>query len=550
MTFLAPFAGWLAVLVVPITLFYFLKVRLRRQPVSTTMFWQQVFDERRTRAFWRRLRHLLSLFVNLLFLLLLVAAVMHPMFPSQLHPTKSVIVLDNSLSMNAVEPNGTSRLNAAKSEIRRLLSSLQHGHQVALLTAGGEPRVAVGLTDHLGTLRKKLDAIVPGAETTRLADAVKLAKKISDTEIIVYTDGGSDDLESLRKDDDVRLFPIGRRLENTAIVKFQPRRLHGDPLGYEILVAVVHFGATTVECRLEIDLDDTPVDVLPLTLEPNVPQALIVQGFTEKGGTLHGRLTVDDGLAADNTASAPLEECKTQNILFYGDVDFFLGNALQSQPNATVRVIRNLPATIPADTVLVIHRTVPERLPKGNVLLVDPQNGCNLLRVSEYLEVPIVGKQAKEQPLLRFVRLANVLFPGARTLLPSKADSAEYQFVSLIETPNGDPLYVKLTTPENRVVALSTELSRSELALRTAFPLMIANALTLFRNGVGELPPEGYCSNLMESNLFSVPDDFYRLRSESFPIEAANHPLWFWLALAASFLSVTEWWAFQRRWID
>ena len=556
MTFLVPLAGWLAALAVPVILFYVLKVRLRRQPVSTTMFWQRVFDERRTRSLWRRLRHLLSLFVNLLFLLLLIAAVMNPVFTSQLNTAKTVIVLDNSLSMNAVDPAGgkTSRFDAAKSEIRRFLSSMQHGHQVALLTAGGEPRVIVGFTEHLGTLREKLDSIEPGTESTRLADTVKLAREISqqnpDTTIRVYTDGCSTDIESLSKDDDVHFFPIGRPLENTAIVKFQPRRSHGDALGYEILVEVVHFGTKTVECRLEVDLDDAPVDVIPLSLEPNAPQTLIVQGLTEKGGTLTGRLNIHDALSADNTASASLAERKVQNILFHGDEDFFLGNVLQSQPNVSLRVVDELPETLPADSVLVVHRTVPETLPKGNVLVIDPRNNGNLLRVGENLEVPIVAKQEKDQPLLRFVHLTNVLFPGAKSLMPSAVESEEYQFGTLIETPEGDPLYAQITTPENRVLALSTELSRGELALRTAFPIMIANALTLFRDGGGELQPATLFGNPVESDLFSVTDDFYRLRADRLRQEPTSRPPWFWLAISAMFLSVMEWWAFQRRWLD
>ena len=554
MTFLVPFAGWLAALAVPIILLYILKVRLRRQPVSTTMFWQQVFDERKNRSLWRRLRRLLSLLVNLLFLLLLVVAVMNPVLPSQFHSAQTVVVLDNSLSMNAIEPNGTSRFETAKSEIRRFLSSMRHGHQAALLTAGGEPRVAVGFTEHPGTLRKKIDAIEPGTGTTRLADAVKLAREISSgdagAEILVYTDGCSADVELLQKDNDVRLFPIGRRLENTAITKFQPRRSFGDPLGYEILVEVVHFGSQTVECRLEVDLDDTPVDVVPLTLEPNVPQTLIVQGLTEKGGTLHGKLDVHDALPADDAASAPLAECNVQTILFYGNTDFFLGNVLQSQPNVSLNVVDELPETLPADSVLVIHRTVPEKLPRGNVLLIDPQNGGEFLRVGENLEVPIVGKQAKEQPLLRFVQLTNVLFPGAKTLLPSEVDSEKYQFVPLLETAEVDPLYAQITTPENRILVLSTELSRGELALRTAFPMLIANALTLFRGSGGEIQPTTLFGDSVESDLHSVADDFYRQQSDSFPPSPANRPPWFWLALAAMFLSATEWWAFQRRWID
>ena len=67
-------------LAIPIVIFYILKIRLRRVPVSTVMFWDQVFEEKRPRAIWQRLRHLVSLLVQLAFLGLLVAALSDPSF--------------------------------------------------------------------------------------------------------------------------------------------------------------------------------------------------------------------------------------------------------------------------------------------------------------------------------------------------------------------------------------------------------------------------------------------------------------------------------------
>ena len=37
--------------------FYILKIRLRRVPVSTLLFWEQIFEEKKPRSLWQRLRH-------------------------------------------------------------------------------------------------------------------------------------------------------------------------------------------------------------------------------------------------------------------------------------------------------------------------------------------------------------------------------------------------------------------------------------------------------------------------------------------------------------
>ncbi|MDR3234932.1 MAG: BatA domain-containing protein [Planctomycetaceae bacterium] len=54
MIFHNPIAWGLLLLAVPIIVFYLLKVKLRREQVATAIFWQQIFEEQRTRRIWRR----------------------------------------------------------------------------------------------------------------------------------------------------------------------------------------------------------------------------------------------------------------------------------------------------------------------------------------------------------------------------------------------------------------------------------------------------------------------------------------------------------------
>ncbi len=72
MLFAVPTALWLAAIALPIIALYILKVRLRRLPVSTNLFWKQIYDEKPPRSIWQQLRHWLSLLAQLLLLRLLV----------------------------------------------------------------------------------------------------------------------------------------------------------------------------------------------------------------------------------------------------------------------------------------------------------------------------------------------------------------------------------------------------------------------------------------------------------------------------------------------
>src|SRR6478672_2135166 len=102
MNLVNPAALVLAGLAVPIVALYSLKVRLRRAPVSTLMFWRQIFEEKKPRSLWQRLRHWVSLLLQLAFLALLVLALADPIFRwQQARARRLVLVVDNSASMNA-----------------------------------------------------------------------------------------------------------------------------------------------------------------------------------------------------------------------------------------------------------------------------------------------------------------------------------------------------------------------------------------------------------------------------------------------------------------
>ena len=125
MNLATPLALAWAALAVPIVIFYILKIRLRRVPVTTTLFWSQIYEEKRPRSLWQQLRHLLSLLLQLLFLLLVVLALTDPFwFWEQLQAQRVVLVVDNSASMNATDVVPT-RLDEARDRGSRLIRNLR-----------------------------------------------------------------------------------------------------------------------------------------------------------------------------------------------------------------------------------------------------------------------------------------------------------------------------------------------------------------------------------------------------------------------------------------
>src|SRR5256714_12278961 len=123
-SFLNPWAAAAAAAIAVPTLLvlYFLKLRRRELPVSSTILWRKAIQDLQVNAPFQRLRRNLLLFLQLLLLLLLALALSRPV--SNYTPgagKTSVILIDRSASMAARDVNGKSRLDEAKRRAKDLV---------------------------------------------------------------------------------------------------------------------------------------------------------------------------------------------------------------------------------------------------------------------------------------------------------------------------------------------------------------------------------------------------------------------------------------------
>ncbi|MBS0202106.1 MAG: BatA and WFA domain-containing protein [Planctomycetes bacterium] len=499
--------GWLA-LAVPIVVFYILKIRLRRQPVSTVMFWTQVLDEQNPRSIWQRLRHLVSLLLQLAMLLFLALALADPFFSWEVRSARRIVaVIDNSASMNSTDVK-PSRLADAKRQAEQLIAGMRHRDEIALVAAGTQPQVIVGFTSRQKTVRNAVQFMSATDGPSHVSEAVALGRRLlgerqdgKQQEVIVFTDGRFDGVENLSSpvpvandaeapasgealaQAPVKLQIIGTRTANLGITQFQVRRSLVDPLGYEILAEVTNASDQAVECRLEVELNGEAIDVVPLKLDAAGKWSQVFEKTSASGGHLFARLNYEDTLVADNTASAVLPRREVQPVVLVTSGNLFLQKVFEVNPLVKLTVVAEAPATIPAGTVVVYHRVTPEKIPPGLAFVIDPANTSDLFEVGEPIANPIVTRQDKDSPLMSHVRLDNVLMPEARQLTPTFLDQTQV----LAEAVTKEPLFFAVNRPEGRVLVLTVNLDKGDLPLRTAFPITVANALHWFAGNKGDL---------------------------------------------------------------
>ncbi len=542
---------WFA-LCVPIVVFYILKIRLRRQPVSTVMFWTQVLDEQNPRSIWQRLRHLVSLLMQLAMLCLLVTALADPYFFWETRSARRIVlVIDHSASMNATDIK-PSRLADARRQAEQLIEAMRPRDEFALVAAGTQPQVIVGFTGRQRTLKDAVNSLPSSDGPSHVSEAIALGRRLlgerqdgKRPEVIVFTDGrfegigdylaidsatpkgvegtpGAVDSKSTTTETnptskttdaanaEVTFHIIGQRSDNLGITQFQVRRSLIDPLGYEILAEVTNASDEPAECRFEVDLvspsrkTSDPIDVIPLKLAPNGKWSQVFEKTSADGGHLVAKLNIEDSLTLDNTAWAVLPRREVQPVILVTSGNLFLEKAFESNPLVKLTVVAFPPETIPAGTLIVYHRVAPEKLPAGSVFVIDPANSSDVYTVGEQLENAIVTKQDKDSPLMSHVRLDNVVMPEARKLVPTQPEQVQVLATAI----TNDPLFFAVTRPEGKVLVLTVNLDKGDLPLRTAFPISVGNALHWFAGNKSDLRESlsaGAMTSVTSSDFTSSP---------------------------------------------
>jgi von Willebrand factor type A domain/Aerotolerance regulator N-terminal len=501
MYFTSPGALLFAATAIPVVIFYILKVRRRRVAVSTVMFWDEILDQGQTRSIWRRLRHIVSLLVQLAIIALLVFAMTDPHIGNATtERQRLVVVLDASASMQAQSDAGT-RFDAAKQYAQQLIRSLQPDDKMAIVAAGTSVTIPCGFIDQPHRLERALNRIAVTDGPTSVLAAWKIANRIvgddPNAQIIVLTDGGFENFQSLQDKPNVTMHRFGQSVGNVGITKFQVRRDPTDRVSYQAYIEVINFDDEPMACRLDLDLGVQVVDAIPLQLDAGERWSHTIQASSAAGGILIARLDGQDALSIDNMARAVLPRVVRIPVTLVTEGNLFLQQALVASELVDLTVTTTVPETAPTGGLLVVHKTPMATVPAGNVFVVHPVTDSDHWEILGDTEFPAVTAQDHASPLMRNVSLSKILIPHAARILPHAP------WDPLVATNDNDPLLLTIRRSQGNLIVLTVDLDEGDLPLRTAFPILMANALNWLFPVTGNLAPS---VSVGESLELTLPD--------------------------------------------
>ena len=478
MTFLSPWALLLGTLALPLVLLYFLRVRRQPHRVSSVMLWAPTRRDQRASALFQRLQLDPLLLLQALALLLLVLALARPTI---LVPGRSadrlVLVLDTSASMQVgdVPP---SRFRVAQARAAALVDEAGSGAEVMVIEAGAHPVVRVPFTRDHARARSGVWALEARDLPNRLDEAVRTALTLVPAgdprvRVQVLTDGAFDPaLTQEFSDPRVRWVAVGGGARNVAITGFAVRKSYYGAYDYQAFVSLTNFADEPVRFPLTLTLDDRPLSDQSVALGPGVKRNVIVP-FTHQGG---GRLRVEahaaDDLAVDNTAVTILPAPAKLRVVLVSPGNLFLEKALRTDPQVVLetRAPGDYAGGMLDADVVVLDGTAPPKIGPGRFVLVHALPGDVPIQALGQLEEPTVLDWDRAHPVMRFVDLSKVSIESALRVRPLAAGR------TLLEAVGG-PLIYLLEEPQRKVVFVGFDLFKTDLPLRVAFPLILANSL-------------------------------------------------------------------------
>ena len=481
MTFTALTSAWLALLLVPLVAFYFLKLKRPRQSVSSLVLWRQVIADQRVNSPFQKFKRNLLLLLQILLLALLVLAAMQPLWKSGASRAERLpVLIDVSASMAALDKaGGVSRLDAAKAQVRDIIAKLPSDQQLCLIAFSKTARRLTGFTNNKAELREALATVgvedVAGDLEEALRTAQALARGAAFDKVLLYSDGNfpaQTNFELSFRIDFQRVPPAG---PNFGITACNARR--GVTGQWDVFVQLAGSpGAESNSGTVELVQDGAVIASESVTLVSGSAPRLVFKVGGEKPALLEARFTPRgfDSLASDNRAWLALPAVRALSVYVPPALASYR-HALESIDGLTLFPRDDAP--LPASYDLVFANAeadlaLPARV-QCSVGFVPPD--LQKLVAVESGNANVIDWR-RESPLLQHVTLTDVVLMDDPH---NAADVTESTFANLgyeilAHGPRG-PLMLARLDGEYLRVHLLFHTDRSTLPYRVAFPIFISN---------------------------------------------------------------------------
>jgi hypothetical protein len=469
---------WILLAIPILIIIHTLKPKPRPVDVTNLFLWTQVIKERSRNLSFERLKRNLPL---LLQILLVVLAAMSLAKPTWTYLTAQkgnmVLVIDTSASMKTRSESGT-RFDLARKKALDLIEERDQDQKILIVAAGKKPVVTSGYIKNSSHAQDVVKKLQPTDAAVNLEPAIYFALSFVDPVkkdlLYLISDGAARNFSTLIKNHPrIRPIIISGGEHNIGITKFEFRQLFDHSDQYEFMLEIKNFDPSPLECPIRLSIDGVGLFERVIDFAAQERKMLIIPYSGLINGIARAMLNIDDDFAVDNQAYLSLSAAKDIWVLLVSKGNDFLEKLLAAYPNFRVNSVKEIipsswhEQTARHDIVIVDRMNFPQT-DKGNFLLIDAYSPSLPVAKTGQIRRPEILDWDRNSPLMANVNLSGLILEEGAKL------QTDNQLEPVIASTGTGLMYLFEKTAL-RIVLLGFDISKSDLPLKVAYPVMMSN---------------------------------------------------------------------------
>ncbi|MCA9039116.1 MAG: VWA domain-containing protein [Planctomycetaceae bacterium] len=476
--------SWLFLLLIPLILFYFLKLKRPQQRIASLVLWQQVLDDQRVNSPFQRFKRNILLLLQLLLLTLLILAALQPFFTGGAERARYIpIVIDTSASMGAIDAEtGESRLDVARKRIIEMIDSLTIDQQMSLVAVDSSARRLTDFTNDKRMLRNAINDLEVVDLPGKLEDGLRMVQAMSRTvpveEVILFSDGNFPEQINFELPYSVNYQQLPQITTNLGITSFNAQRVDDDSWD---LFAVIEASRETIGADLKLLENGKEIDSSPILVGEETPHRFGVRVNVSNETQFELQLVPKqhDCLAADNRAFLMIPRTRALRIFVDPEMVAYR-HVLSSLERIEVYPTPGTnPETAAGDFDLIISREPPTTLRSAPLEFYEnqiPSDLETLVTVQE--DQAMVIDWFRTSPLLEHVLLQNLLINQEPAYAEDVGEKElrDLGYEILVHGQKG-PLMLQQKSIERNRYFMLFDSGQSTFPFRIGFPIMVTNVV-------------------------------------------------------------------------
>lgn len=473
MKFNSPFSFSLLGLIPVLILLYMLKIKRNNYYVSALKFWEKIAQDIQVQKPWQKLIISTLLILQILAVVLFIIAIAKPVISGAREERDAVIIIDNSLSMEATDIK-PSRLDEAKRQAISVIGKLAKNSRVSLIAVSGNTDVLFLSSDSHDEIKKKIEDLRAFGSKTDLANGLLLADAITKSskncDIYLFSDGGG--LPYLEVENPVKFSKIGDKTDNLLVNAVSYQSTKGSPDKAELFVSVANNGDAKKTSLISVyDQKGNLLDAR----EVNIPAKKLANtsfySLDASNNELQVKIKADDFLESDNEAWVVKKKPISPAVKIYTKGNRFLENAFKSifAKVSVSSTFSGLKKRGSENELLVFDGVDARNIPNSsNVLFINPPSGNQYFSVTGESKANNAASFDASSKLLSGVDFKHVNIYKSRSIeVPDWGDAVVQGIKS--------PLIISGEKNSLKFVVLAFDIHDSDFALNYSFPIFFSN---------------------------------------------------------------------------